>query len=153
MYIFIILFNFSSIKFINYEKHIEFIELYNKIVEEKQRIALEYYNIDTNLLYPKTINGKIKIPGVWDYEGKYSRFKTLGAKRYLVEQDNKLTLTCAGLSKQNGINYLLDQAGNDNTKVFEMFNDEMTIPALKKLLTPEYILNRHKERLASIYLY
>ena len=29
--------------------------------------------------------------------------------------------------------------------------DEMTIPALKKLLTPEYILNRHKERLASIY--
>ena len=46
-----------------------------------------------------------------------------------MEQDNKLTLTCAGLSKQNGINYLLDQAGNDNTKVFEMFNDEMTIPA------------------------
>lgn len=119
----------DSIKFINYDKHLEFIELYNKIVEEKQRIALEYYNIDTELLYPKTIKGKTKIPGVWDYEGKYSRFKTLGAKRYLVEQDNKLTLTCAGLSKQNGINYLLEQAGNDNTKVFDMFNDEMTIPA------------------------
>ena len=119
----------DSIKFINYDKHLDFIGLYNKIVEEKQKITLEYYNIDTDLLYPKTIKGKTKIPGVWDYEGKYSRFKTLGAKRYLVEENGKLTLTCAGLSKQNGINYLLEKAGNDNTKVFEMFNDEMTIPA------------------------
>lgn len=118
----------DSIKFINYDKHTEFIDLYNKIVEEKQRITLQYYNIDTNLLYPKTIKGKTKIPGVWDYEGKYSRFKTLGAKRYLVEQDEKLTLTCAGLSKQNGISYLLEQAKGDNTQVFKMFNDEMTIP-------------------------
>ena len=135
----------DSIKFINYDKHLEFIGLYNKMVEEKQRITLEYYNIDTNLLYPKTIKGKTKIPGVWDYEGKYSRFKTLGAKRYLVEENGKLTLTCAGLSKQNGINYLLEQAGNDNTKVFEMFNDEMTIPAESTgKNTHTYIDNEYK---------
>ena len=119
----------DSIKFLNYDKHTEFINLYNKYVEEKQKNTLEYYKIDTNQLYPKTINGQTKIPGVWDYEGCYSRFKTLGAKRYLVEEDDNLYLTVAGLSKQNGIKYLIKQAGGNNTKVFEMFNDDLTIPA------------------------
>lgn len=135
----------DSIKFVNYEKHTEFIDIYNKMVEEKQKLTLNYYNIDTQNLYPKTIKGKIKIPGVWDYEGMYTRFKTLGAKRYLVEENNKLTLTCAGLSKQNGINYLIDKAGGDNTKVFDMFNDEMEIPAESTgKNTHTYIDNEYK---------
>ena len=119
----------DSIKCINYENHTDFVNLYNKLVEEKQKNTLEYYKIDTNQLYPKTIKGQTKIPGVWDFEGNYTRFKTLGAKRYLVEEDNKLYLTVAGLSKQNGIQYLIKQAGGNNTKVFEMFNDDLTIPA------------------------
>ena len=34
------------------------------------------------------------------FEGKYTRFKTLGAKRYLYEEDGELYLTVAGLSKE-----------------------------------------------------
>lgn len=118
----------DSIKFFNYDKHKEFIRAYNKMVEEKQKLVLNYYNIDVNYLYPKTIKGVIKIPGVWDYEGFYTRFKTLGAKRYLVEEDGELFLTVAGLSKYNGIQYLLKQC-KDNGEVFDMFNDNLTIPA------------------------
>ena len=69
--------------------------------------------------------------GVWDFEGTYSRFKTLGAKRYLVQSGDKLHLTVAGLSKQNGINYMKELAGGDNAKVFELFTDTLYIPADK----------------------
>ncbi len=118
----------DSIKFMNKEKHIKFFNDYNKWVEQKQIATLEYYNLDTKLLYPKTIKGVTKVPGVWDYEGCYSRFKTLGAKRYLYEEDNELYLTVAGLSKRNGIEYMKKVNNFDNTKVFEFFNDDMFIP-------------------------
>ena len=118
----------DSIKFFNYSKHEKFIEGYNKLVINKQLKTLDYYNINPELLSPKTVKGASKPLGVWDFEGLYSRFKTLGAKRYLVEEDNKLYLTVAGLSKMNGINYMVKQCNNDFTKVFEMFTDELTIP-------------------------
>ena len=118
----------DSIKFFNYSKHEKFIEGYNKLVINKQLKTLDYYNINPELLSPKTVKGTSKPLGVWDFEGLYSRFKTLGAKRYLVEEDNNLYLTVAGLSKMNGINYMINQCNNDFTKVFEMFTDELTIP-------------------------
>ena len=44
--------------------------------------------------------------GMYDYEGHYKRFKTLGAKRYLVEKENgKIAATIAGLPKQSLLNY------------------------------------------------
>ena len=118
----------DSIKFFDYEKHKPFFREYNEWVEQKQLATLNHYNIDTNLLYPKTIKGDVKVAGLWDYEGNYSRFKTLGAKRYLVEEDGELYLTVAGLSKRNGIEYMKEVSG-DNSKVFEMFTDELVIPA------------------------
>lgn len=118
----------DSIKFKNYEKHKPYLEQYNKMTEQKLIQALKYHKLNPDLLYPKTQDGKTKLIGVWDYEGLYSRFKTLGAKRYLVEENNELTTTVAGLSKKNGIKYMLKKANNDNTKVFEMFDDSLKIP-------------------------
>ena len=118
----------DSIKFFNYSKHEKFIKGYNKLVINKQLKTLDYYNLNPELLSPKTVKGVEKPLGVWDFEGLYTRFKTLGAKRYLVEEDGKLYLTVAGLSKMNGINYMVDQCNNDFTKVFEMFTDDLKIP-------------------------
>ena len=98
------------------------------MVINKQQKTLEYYNLNPNLLNPKTVEGVSKPLGVWDFEGYYTRFKTLGAKRYLVEEDENLYLTVAGLSKMNGINYMIEQCNNDFSKVFDMFTDELTIP-------------------------
>ena len=98
------------------------------MVINKQLKTLEYYNLNPNLLNPKTVKGESKPLGIWDFEGYYTRFKTLGAKRYLVEEDGNLYLTVAGLSKMNGINYMIEQCNNDFSKVFDMFTDELTIP-------------------------
>ena len=119
----------DSIKFLNEEKHKDFIEWYNNNVEMKLKRMCDFRKIDFNLCKPKTIKGVEKLIGVWDYEGNYTRFKTLGAKRYLYEENGKLHLTVAGLSKRNGLEYMLEQCDNDNTKVFEMFNDDLYIPS------------------------
>lgn len=120
----------DSVKFLNYEKHKKYIDWYNHNVELKLKKMCNFRKIDFNLMKPKTIKGIEKMIGVWDYEGTYIHFKTLGAKRYLVrEQDGKLVLTVAGLSKQNGIEYLERICNNDYMKVFDNFNDDLYIPA------------------------
>ena len=98
---------------------------------------MDYHGLNRELIEPKTIKGKKKCLGVWDYDGKYSLFKTLGAKRYLVKYSNdernpegmrgKINLTVAGLSKQNCVPYLLKKYGEDG--IFEAFNNELYIPA------------------------
>ena len=120
----------DSIKFKNYDKHKPFIEEYNKHITKKIKMMCDHYKLDYNRLKPKTKEGKEKPIGVWDLDGEYSRFKTLGAKRYLVEYKDtkKMEMTVAGLSKSNGLDYL-KSISKDNTEVFNAFNDEMYIPA------------------------
>lgn len=119
----------DSLKLFNYDKHQPYIKWFNDTIIKKMEIMCDYYQFDKALLSPKTKQGKVKILGIWDFEGTYSKFKTLGAKRYLVKDGEKLTLTVAGLSKQNGIGYMLEHSENDPDKVFEMFNDTLYIPA------------------------
>lgn len=120
----------DSVKFLNYEKHIEYINRYNLDVERKLKKMCKFRQIEFERLKPKTIKGVEKMIGVWDFEGIYTHFKTLGAKRYLVrsKKDEKLHLTVAGLSKQNGVEYLLRICNNDYEKVFANFNDDLYIP-------------------------
>ena len=115
----------DSIKFLNYKNHVGFIEAYNKRCEQKLRTMCNYYHIDFELCRPKTIKGVTKLIGVWDLEGNYETFKTLGAKRYMYTQNGVNHLTVAGLSKQNGMRYI--EANGKNP--YEMFNDDMYIPA------------------------
>lgn len=118
----------DSIKFLNYEKHKDFIEKYNKNCEVKLKAMCDYYCIDYNLCKPKTIKGTIKLLGVWDYEGKSDYFKTLGAKRYMTySKESGYKLTCAGLSKQSGMEYL--QKNRTVKEVFEAFSNHLKIPA------------------------
>ena len=42
--------------------------------------------------------------GMYDHEGTYDRFKTLGAKRYLTEEHGKIKATIAGLPKASILN-------------------------------------------------
>ena len=121
----------DSLKLLNYEKHKPYTEWFDKRIIGKMEEMCDYYKFDKSLLAPKTKDGVVKMMGMWDFEGTYSRFKTLGAKRYLVQSGEKLHLTVAGLSKQNGINYMKELAGGDNAKVFELFNDSLYIPADK----------------------
>ena len=118
----------DSIKIEHGDKHQDFINRYNSWIVEKINAMCEFYSLDKNLFNPATIKGVKKQLGVWDYEGLYKKFKTLGAKRYLVLQDGKLALTCAGLPKKSGLEYMKKQ-GKTIDGVFDYFNDEMYIPS------------------------
>lgn len=118
----------DSLKILNFENHQDYINFFNKQIHQKMLAMMKYYKLDETLLEPKTIKGDKKLIGVWDFEGTYTRFKTLGAKRYLTETNGKLSLTVAGLSKANGVEYMLECCNNDIEKVFTMFNDNLYIP-------------------------
>lgn len=120
----------DSIKFKNYDKHRKYFDWYNNHITKKVQVMCKHYKIDYKRLQPKTIEGKRKPIGVWELDGHYSMFKTLGAKRYIVEHaDSKeLELTCSGLPKGDAVKYL-QKLYNSNIAVFEHFDDEMYIPA------------------------
>lgn len=119
----------DSIKALNYDKHTGYVEAYNKNVGDKLLAMCDHYSLDPELLTPKTKNGIPKPMGVWEFEGNYDMFKTLGAKRYMVLEDGKYQLTVAGLSKKNGMEYIIEQGNNDPDKIFKLFNDDLYIPA------------------------
>jgi hypothetical protein len=118
----------DSLKMLNGDKHREYIEKYNDVITRQLRVAMNYHGIDFERTRPKTIDGIEKPIGVWDYEGHYKKFKTLGAKRYLwLNSNNEMQMTVAGLSKQSGLKYL--QFGELSGKsIFDKFSDDMYIP-------------------------
>lgn len=116
----------DSIKFLHYEKHKNYINWYNKRVTEKLKIMCNFYAIDFKKTKPKTIKNVEKPLGVWDYEGKYRYFKTLGAKRYIYYTDD-LHITVAGLTKNKGKDFIKDKKSIH--EMFNFFNNNLYVPA------------------------
>ena len=120
----------DSIKAKNYKKHMKYIEEYNQEITNKLEKCLDHYGIDKSELAPLDVDGKPHPLGLWDFEGVYKTFKTLGAKRYIVETSKgKLEITIAGLPKDKGRDYLLKISNNDMNKVFQNFTNKMKVPA------------------------
>ena len=118
----------DSLKVYNMENHKKYIEEYNKNITKKVNACLEEYNIDKSKACPKTIKGIEKPLGVWDYEGTYSKFKTLGAKRYMYVEDNELHITIAGVGKKAGAEYLKWKY-KTIPSIFKNFNEGLVFPA------------------------
>lgn len=55
-----------------------------------------------NEAYAKDEKGITHYMGVFESEGCYERFKTLGAKKYVYEQNGSLHITIAGVNKKAG---------------------------------------------------
>lgn len=132
----------DSIKALNYDKHSKYVESYNANILHKLNVMCNELGFDPQLLTPKTVKGIEKPLGIWEFEGNYDRFKTLGAKRYLVQEGKEYTLTVAGLSKSNGMEYIKELGENDPDKIFNLFNDQLYIPSSKTgKMTHTYIDN------------
>lgn len=129
----------DSIKIFNADKHKKYIDNYNAMIENKLNAMCKHYNIDFNLCKPKTKDGIEKMLGVWDFDGKYKMFKSLGAKRYMIyTDDNKLSLTVSGVNKKFAVPYLMKKYNNDIKKIFNVFDDLLVFPKGangKKILT------------------
>ena len=118
----------DSIKIQNAEKHMPFLNKYNDVITNQIRAALQDQGIDPELASPETITGKKKPIGVWDDDGYYKAFKTLGAKRYLGwHGGDDYLLTVAGLGKRSALTWMLKRFGKIG--IFREFRDNLTVPA------------------------
>lgn len=124
----------DSVKIRNVNRHKDYFKRYNDVVIRKLQRAMEYHGLSMDLVEPKTIKGEKKTLGVWDYDGHYQKFKTLGAKRYMVKVDDPIkygdelipySLTISGLSKFVAIPYLYHKYGDG---ILDAFDDGMFIP-------------------------
>ena len=89
----------DSVKILNPENHVQFFERYNRQIARKLRKMCDALGLDFEKTRPKDPNGRQRPLGIYEFEGIYDTFKTLGAKRYLTEKNGELQLTCAGVSK------------------------------------------------------
>lgn len=122
----------DSVKFLHPERHLKYFEDYNNKILEKIDAVCAYYKFkeeDRAKFSPKTKKGVVKTIGVWDDEGTYDEFKTLGAKRYLVRKGKKYKLTVAGLNKKTAMEWLEQEAERRKCSPFKLFNDDLCVPA------------------------
>ena len=153
----------DSVKFLNYIIHKAYFDNYNANVRKKLLKMCDYYKINPELIEPTDIKGQKQLIGIWDYEGEvdsngtliptYSRFKYLGAKRYMVEYPNgELSFTVSGCSKKLAVPYLKEMADLEGVDVFSKFDNNMYIPSdLTRKNTHTYI-DTEVEGFATDYL-
>lgn len=113
----------DSVKLLNPEIHAQYFESANLKVISKITVAAQYHKISENEFSPTTQKGVKKTIGFWDNEGIYDKFKTLGAKRYLVYSNGDYVLTLAGANKKSTVEYL-KASGNP----FSSFDDSLVVP-------------------------
>lgn len=135
----------DSVKIKNGDKYIPYFNAYNKMVENKLIKAASFHKLSLSDFAPKTIKGDSKMLGVWDYEGRYTTFKTLGAKRYAIESYDgngnpnaikingvwyPVSITVSGINKFIAIPYLYEDLSNKDVNVFmSNFNDGLHVDA------------------------
>ena len=106
------------------------IDRVNSEVRERLSAAMHhrwFYATDEEVedaLAPKDIKGVRHHIGLFEVDGHYDNFKTLGAKRYAVMKDDQFKITVAGLSK--GAASYIEEIGG-----MEAFVDGLTVPAEK----------------------
>ena len=106
------------------------IDRVNNEVRERLSAAMHYrwfYATDEEVedaLAPKDIKGVRHHIGLFEVDGHYDNFKTLGAKRYAVMKGDQFKITVAGLSK--GAASYIEEIGG-----MEAFVDGLTVTAEK----------------------
>lgn len=79
-------------------------------------------------LAPTDIKGKKRQIGLWEYEGRYEMFKTLGSKRYITYDGKEIEPTVAGISPKN-LKRFLEEKCSTVDEMFTMFDDGLHVPA------------------------
>lgn len=101
------------------ERNFEIVNGINTRIEHSNYILCKRYHKNFEL---------IKEIGKWDYEGTYSKFKMLGAKRYIFKKGKIIKITCAGLPKtvniKNPFKNFKDGLVVKNCKLTTVYNDD-----------------------------
>lgn len=116
----------DSVKFLNPEQHKKYFEAYNNNIMRRIEKSSQFHRIPIENYMPKTIDGKTKVIGVWDFDGAYMCGKFLGSKRNLVTKwDGTNVLTVSGLNKKVALPYMEKKYGR---LLYENFTDKLYIP-------------------------
>ena len=110
-------------------------EEYNKNVFEKYKKACRRFSqLKLDDFAPKDKNGVPHPLGVFEYEGEYEKFITLGSKKYCFVENGELHITVAGVSKK-GASALdsiedfkkgFEWGYRESGKLAHYYNDEQT---------------------------
>ena len=116
----------DSVKIVHGDEMRPFFEAENERIMKQIERTLKYYKLDPARALPKNIKGEVKPLGVWDYEGRYKRFKALRAKAYMVEDsEGKINITVSGVNKKTAVPYLIKKYKDP----FDVFDDGLIVPA------------------------
>ena len=105
----------DSNKIMNYKKHEDW---FNKFNEERRALNRQCNTYDYDKKYFERIGG-------FELEYIGTRFKVLGAKRYIVEHDNEIQVTVAGMVKGSLEKYCKKY----DLDIWEEFTDDLKLPA------------------------
>lgn len=111
----------DSVKMRHRERHTAYFERYRDEIMQKIRETSEYQKIPMEDFMPMG-----KVIGLFEHDGDYVEFKTLGAKRYFTRSAKGYSLTMAGANKVSACKYLTEQK-----EPFAAFSKGLTVP-------PEY---------------
>lgn len=121
------------------ENNQKIIDEYNtKTIEQQKELCKKYgYNVKD-----------VEKLGIYENDGFYTKFKTLGAKRYICEKNDKIKITVAGLPKDTqGIDF--DNFANDlcvkHCKTTTQYNDDKT-----SVYIDDGITNVYHEELSNV---
>lgn len=110
----------DSVKLLHWRDYKYYFDFQNTVMDEKLKKMCEHYDIDFERTRPLKPNGKSAPLGHWDFEGIYTKFKTLGAKKYaywyMFESDGVtikpenygMHVTVSGVPKMEGSVLLKD---------------------------------------------
>lgn len=116
----------DSIYYTNEDKHEALFEESNEEIIRQLQQAADHHGFDFSRLSPKDPKGESHTIGLWDLDGRYKRFKTLGAKRYMVEDYNgNVNITVSGINKSIAVPYLIEKYGDG---IFEAFDEHLHVP-------------------------
>ena len=120
----------DSEKLLNASKHMKFIERYNELIDRKIENCLKYHSLDLAKANPKSIDGQHHPLGHFELDGKYARFKTLGAKRYAIDYGKpkdpdkpwtQYSLTISGVNKNTAIPAIYKRMQEERKDFFDYF--------------------------------
>lgn len=98
---------------VKYLGDVDFTNYNNSIITKAEKVGA----------YADDRKGKRHYMGVYEYEGNYTRFKTLGAKKYAYEDADGLHVTIAGVNKAKGAAELEKAGGLEAFEEGFIFSD------------------------------
>lgn len=78
----------------------DFFDRYNEEIAEREKKRAGMLGVDESQFAPVDKFGIMHRLGIFDYEGNYDKFKTLGAKKYIYESSGELHMTVSGVRKK-----------------------------------------------------